>query len=262
MRDSMRSIDEKETVTRFSDRVENYIRYRPGYPQGVVDLLVEECGVNANATVADIGAGTGIFTALLLPVAHTVYAVEPNDAMRTAMDTQLAKHANYHSVNGTSTATGLTPDSIDCITAAQAFHWFNRKNTRQEFQRISRPGCHLAIIFNERQNDTPFLKAYEQALETYANDYSRVTQKNLSTDDYAPFFTGNMQTAQFANSQLFDLDGVLGRLSSSSYCPKPGEPNHQPLWEAVSALFEQYNVDGYVELSCPTTVYWGTLAEK
>jgi len=251
---------ESDTTRRFTDRVEQYRKYRPGYPAAAVDCLVSTFALGRSSVVADIGAGTGIFTRLLLPVCGCVYAVEPNDAMRTAMDSQLAHWENYRSIKGTSSATGLEDHSIDCITAAQAFHWFNREQTLPEFRRIARPGCCLAILFNDRQNDTPFLMAYEDALQKYAGDYSEVTHKNIPTEAYAPFFAGKLHTVRFDNSQIFDLEGILGRLSSSSYCPKPGDPNHKPLWDNVTELFERYNVDGNVELRCPTTVYWGRLA--
>lgn len=252
---------EQDTVHRFSDRVENYMRYRPGYPAAIMERLIEAGGLGAATAAADIGAGTGIFTALLLPVCKTVYAIEPNDAMRDAMNSRLGGNAHFHPIKGTSTATGLEDHSVDCISVAQAFHWFDRANTLPEFQRIAKPDCLLVIVFNERQNNTPFLQAYEEALKTYAGDYDQVTQKNIPIEAYAPFFrAGEMRVDHFANSQVFDLKGLLGRLSSSSYCPNPGAPNHAPLWDAVTRLFEQYNVDGTVELPCPTTVYWGMLA--
>jgi len=245
---------------RFSDRVEQYTRYRPGYPKAAIDCLAGTFALGRTKVVADIGAGTGIFTSLLLPVCSRVYAVEPNDAMRAAMDSQLAHWKNYVPVKGTSSATGLADESVDCITAAQAFHWFDREQTLPEFRRIAKPGCCLAILFNDRQNDTPFLMGYEEALKKYAGDYKEVTHKNIQMEAYAPFFSSKLHIAQFKNSQIFDLDGVLGRLSSSSYCPKPGDPNHQPLWDTVTELFHRYQVDGKVEHRCPTTVYWGILA--
>src|SRR5947209_11876909 len=125
-----------DSTSRFSSRVENYIRYRPGYPQSVVELLAGECGLTPTSVVADVGSGTGILTELFLRNGNTVYGVEPNREMREAGEGLLAGYPNFHSVDGRAEATGLPDASVDFVTAGQAFHWFDAQGARAEFSRI------------------------------------------------------------------------------------------------------------------------------
>src|ERR1700744_6179959 len=121
-----------DSTKRFTDRVSNYVKYRPGYPEEVVDHLEKECHLSAQSAIADVGAGTGIFTKLLLEKGYQVYAVEPNDAMREEADRQLSHFPGYHSMTGTADRTGLSAQSMELIVCAQAFHWFNTAETKAE----------------------------------------------------------------------------------------------------------------------------------
>ncbi len=116
----------QNSTLRFGNRVENYAKYRPSYPDKVLEYLQQQCHLTDQSVIADIGSGTGIFTKLLLDRGYTVYAVEPNEAMRQKAEKQF-KHlqSNFHSTNGTAEATTLPPKIADLIVCAQAFHWFN-----------------------------------------------------------------------------------------------------------------------------------------
>ena len=129
-----------DSTQRFSDRVENYIRYRPGYPAELIAILQTKTGLNPQSIVADVGSGTGISTAVLLPYAGQVLAVEPNESMRRAAETLLAAKPNFRSVNAAAESTTLADASVDMITVGQAFHWFEPTKTRREFARILKPG--------------------------------------------------------------------------------------------------------------------------
>ena len=120
---------------RFSSRVENYVKYRPGYPTGVVDPLAKECGLTAKSVIADIGSGTGILSELLLKNGNRVVSVEPNREMRETSEQLLGKYSRSTSVNGTAEEITLADCSVDFITAGQAFHWFDRERARKEFAR-------------------------------------------------------------------------------------------------------------------------------
>jgi ubiquinone/menaquinone biosynthesis C-methylase UbiE len=160
---------------RFSDRVEDYVRFRPSYPAAVIELLRAEVGVGPGCTVADVGSGTGILTALLLESGSRVIAVEPNPAMRGAAEESLATHPRFVSVEGSAEATGLDDSSVDGITVAQAFHWFRVDDTAREFARILHPGGWVALIWNSRPlSGSPFLCAYESFLEEWGTDYTAV----------------------------------------------------------------------------------------
>ena len=108
---------------RFSDRVDDYVRYRPSYPAAVMEAPREYAGLGPSSVVADIGSGTGIFALLLLRMCARVYGVEPNEAMRVAGERLLAGWTNFASVAGTAEATGMPDASVDLVTAAlRAFY--------------------------------------------------------------------------------------------------------------------------------------------
>jgi len=150
-------------TSRFSDRVENYVRYRPGYPPEMIETLKSECGLTPTRVVADIASGTGIWTRMLLEHGNGVFGVEPNAEMREAGEHLLAGFPNFTSVGGSAEATTLPDHSVDFVTAAQAAHWFKRDLARREFARILKQGGWLVLLWNERRTEsTPFLRAYEQ----------------------------------------------------------------------------------------------------
>ncbi len=246
------------SVERFSNRVDDYAKYRPSYPADILRLLVSQAGLRPGATVADVGSGTGIFTRLLLDFGATVYAVEPNEKMRATAETDLNGYSTFHSRNGTAENTLLADHSVDLITAAQAFHWFDPSRAKQEFQRILRPGGTVALIWNAREDATPFLRAYDDLLKMYATDYAHVNHRGLAEETLAAFFgTGGYQLEAFDNQQIFDFDGVKGRMLSSSYVPKEDHPNHQPLMTGVREIFDRYNTAGTVAFIYRTKVYYG-----
>src|ERR1700690_4000656 len=97
----------KDSTQRFSSRVANYVRYRPGYPLEILDLLKKECGLTTDSVVADIAYGTGLFTRMLLEDGNRVTGVEPNDDMRHAGEEFLKAYPRFTSVAGTAEATTL-----------------------------------------------------------------------------------------------------------------------------------------------------------
>jgi SAM-dependent methyltransferase len=207
-------------TSRFSDRVENYIRYRPGYPLEALLALKSECGLSPQQAVADIASGTGIWTRMLLENGNPVFGVEPNPEMRQAGERLLARFPKFTSVTGSAEATTLPDQSVDFVTAAQAAHWFDRAGARRDFVRILKPGGWLVLLWNERLTDsTPFLRDYEQLLLTYGTDYEDVRHEN-TTDAVNEFFDPSpFQARAFEMRQEFDYAGLEGRLLSSSYAP-------------------------------------------
>jgi SAM-dependent methyltransferase len=246
---------------RFSNRVENYIKYRPGYPPAILDLLRAKCGLTPSTTVADVGSGTGILTRMLLGTGCRVFGVEPNREMREAGERLLAGHANFTSVAGSAEATTLPDSSIDIITAAQAFHWFVRPQARHEFQRILRPGGWVVLLWNDRNTTgRPFFRAYEKLLLTYGTDYALVNHKNVDETLLGEFFgPARYGEASYPNDQTFDFAGLKGRLLSSSYAPEADDPRHTPMLAALQTLFDACQTNGTVTFDYDTTVYYGQL---
>ncbi|HUA67367.1 MAG TPA: hypothetical protein VMA13_02360, partial [Candidatus Saccharimonadales bacterium] len=148
------------------------------------------------------------------------------------------------------------------IAASQAFHWFDRELTRREFQRILKPGGWVVLIWNDRELTSPFARAYEHLLRTYGTDYEDVNHKHIDAKVIGPFFASNgYEQASFPNQQLFDLEGLKGRLLSSSYAPEPGHPKYAPMLEALNSLFSEHQTDGNVIFEYDTVVYYGQLSE-
>jgi SAM-dependent methyltransferase len=245
----------------FSNRVADYVRYRPGYPRGVLDLLRDECGLRPESVIADIGSGTGILTKLFLDNGNLVYGIEPNAAMREAGEEFLAAYVKFRSVAATAEATMLLDASVDLVTAAQAYHWFDAPAAQAEFARILRPGGWVAVIWNERKKDLgPFAEQYEQLLRTHGTDYARVSESYPESRRMTELFgDGGFRHRAFANEQMMDFAALRGRLLSSSYAPAAGHPNHGPMLADLRKIFDSHAVGGRVRFEYETHVYYGRL---
>ena len=250
----------RPSTARFSDRVENYVRYRPGYPPEVIDLLRKECGLRPKHVIADIASGTGLFTRLLLENGNQVFAVEPNAEMREMGAQVLGGYGRLVSVAGTAEETTLDMASVDFVTAAQAAHWFDLKQTRAEFVRILRPGGWCVLIWNERlTGSTPFLRDYEQLLLTYGTDYKEVRHEHTTAIIHEFFAPAASKERDFSLKQRFDYEGAAGRLLSSSYAPLKGHPNHAPMMRELERIFQAHARGAEVEVEYRTRVYYGHL---
>jgi SAM-dependent methyltransferase len=251
-----------DSTKRFSNRVQNYIKYRPSYPkQELLGLLAGECGLTPASVIADVGSGTGIMTRIFLENGNRVFAVEPNPEMRHAAEQLLAAYPRFVSIPATAEATTLQTGVADFVVAAQAFHWFNRDQARREFVRILTPGGWVVLVWNERRDSsTPLLADYEQLLRTHSVDYASVNHRNVTSEVLRSFFAPDefmSQTLSYA--QTLDFEGVKGRLLSSSYSPLPGDPGFEPMLEGLRAVFDAYQIDGYVSMEYDTQLYYGHL---
>lgn len=249
----------KDSTKRFSDRVDAYVRYRPGYPPELLEFMQSEGLLTPGTAVADIGAGTGIFSRLLVGAGASVYAVEPNAPMRAALEATLTSNEPLITIEGTAEATGLGDASVDLITAAQAFHWFDPAGAKAEFRRIARPHATAALIWNERQVSTPFLRDYDQLITEFAMDYQRVDHRLITPEKIAEFFApAAVYTHTFMLRQHFDLAGLRGRLLSSSYIPQNDtQGRFLEMIDALSGLFSRYHQNGVVTLDYVTRLYHG-----
>lgn len=253
-----------DPTRRFSDRVDDYVRYRPSYPPAVLDLLRRECGLTPRWIVADVGSGPGNLARLFLRNGNAVYGVEPNREMRQAGERLLRDFPRFTSVEGTAEDSTLAPASVDLVTAGQAFHWFDPDRARAEFTRILRPPHWVALVWNDRLTDTtPFLTAYEDLLQTYGTDYAAMCHRSVDTEGSAVldsfFGTGGYARAYFENRQVFDFEGLRGRLLSSSYTPGPGHPRREAMLAALRQVFDAHQQDGSVRFEYRTEVLCGRL---
>ena len=253
-------VGEIKTAARFDSRVANYAAYRPGYPPELIAFMRDELGLTAAAVVADVGSGTGILSELFLREGCRVFAVEPNAAMREAAEAALGDDANFTSVAGTAEATTLEDASIDFATAAQAFHWFDTERARAEFHRVLKPQGWAVVVWNNRRLDaTAFLRDYESLLRRFGTDYAQVASTYGDENSLRKFFTSGYGVKQFDNFQLFDFDGLKGRLLSASYVPLVGNPSHEAMLAELRRVFDAHQQDGRVRVEYDTDVYYGRL---
>lgn len=250
-----------DPTARFSDRVDHYVRYRPDYPAGVLRILEDEAGLTAHSIVADLGSGTGISAEMFLRHGNVVYGIEPNDAMRHAAERLLHHYPNFHSVHGRAEATMLADASIDHVVAAQAFHWFDVPAARAEVQRILKPGGWAVLLWNTRRTEsTPFLHAFEALLLRFGTDYREVVHTKITASALEVFYGGrHFVKRTLEHRQKLDLDGIRGRLLSSSYVPAPGHPEHLPMLSELDAIFATHERGGLVTVEYDTEVYFGRM---
>ncbi len=240
---------------RFSNRVENYVKYRPSYPTAVLDCLRNECGLAETAVIADIGSGTGILARLFLQNGNHVLGVEPNKAMREAGEAFLAGFANFTSVNGTAEATTLPDDSVDFVTAGQAAHWFDREKSLPELRRILRPGGFVALVWNTMDFEaSPFMRGYGQLYPRYLSN--KPERKDELRGHVLDYLGAGTQVRTFPHEWAYDLAGMTGGLLSSSFAPLAGDPRHEPMLAELHDLFVAHAVDGRIHIHYTTELYF------
>ncbi len=244
---------------RFSQRVADYVKARPSYPRAALDCLRDEFGLRREHVIADVGAGTGIATGLLLERGCTVYAVEPNAAMRAEAESALRGNPRFRSVAASAEATTLPPRSVDWVVAAQAFHWFDPDGARREFSRILRPGGNVALLWNDRREDTPLMSEYEDFVQRFGIDYEQIKhqgQAALARIDRL-FRSAPPEVRSFVNIQRLDLDGLIGRAASSSYLPGRGHPRYNEMVAALGELFARHQHGGEIAFEYATRLHVG-----
>ena len=244
---------------RFSDRVADYDRGRPGYPAAVINLLRAELNLAPDDPVADVGAGTGLLAERLAAAGHPTAAVEPNGPMRAAAAARLGRYPNARVVDGTAEATGLADASVTLVTAAQAFHWFDADRARREFARVLRSGGGVALLWNARQPDGAFTDAYQAVLDRHAADRTAVEPLVPTAVFDRVFGPGGHRAATVDNPQTLDRDGLLARTFSSSYAPRPDDPRRAALAADVLALFDRHARNGIVTMAQEVRVYLGSV---
>lgn len=249
-----------EPTKRFSNRVDNYLKYRPRYPTEIIPLLEKDCGLKRDSIIADVGSGTGFLSELFLRNGNRVLGIEPNAEMRAAGERLLAGYPHFTSIDATAEATTLPSAFVDFVTAGQAFHWFDRNNARFEFQRILKPGGWVVIIWNTLPTDRSVLvAAYDQVLVRYGTDYCEVARE-IDDSGVEKFFPAETcKRARFDFQQTFDWEGLKGRLLSASYAPVDDSANYEPMLVDLRAVFDFHQENGRVVFDYDTLVFYGQL---
>lgn len=252
---------QQDSIKRFSYRAENYDRYRPNYPSALIGFLQTHVSLNPTHVIADIAAGTGIFTEQIADWGNTIYVVEPNMYMRHIALQRLSAHKSCIFMDGTAEATGLPDQSVDLIVSAQAFHWFDLVKTKKEFSRIGRAGIYVAVIWNLRNTDSAFEAGYEAFIRAYAEDYLNVSQRKMNTAEVLSFFAPNDPEYRiFEHVDYLTFEQLRGRTLSYSYMPDETSDTLPDVLASLTALFDTHQQDGKVRLSYKTRLFVGRLS--
>ncbi|MGP1382246.1 MAG: class I SAM-dependent methyltransferase [Thainema sp.] len=249
---------QQNPTERFSNRAQDYAQHRPSYPATAIAHILADLGDPSSLTAADIGAGTGISARLLAEQGVTVWAIEPNAAMRQAAE----PHPHITWQDGQAETTGLPDAAVDLVTCCQAFHWFRPEPSLQEFHRILRPSGRLALMWNDRDESDEFVGQYTQLLRDAAgNRYlNHADHRELEVVQHSPLFK-DYQALTFPYHQFLTLEGLIGRAMSSSYVPQSGAAAEQ-LVTNLTQLHQRFSdADGRVRFAYVTRLYLVTYRE-
>lgn len=236
-----------------------YAQFRPSYPQAFIDYLISKVGINPDAVLADIGSGTGKLTRQLLEIGSRVFAVEPNADMREIAERDLSPFENFISVSASAENTALPNESVDFITAAQAFHWFDKQLFKNECKRILKANGKVILVWNSREEESRFVQKNDEINRKYCPNFMGFSGGMRGTDDnaFSEFFCGEYETVNFDNPLRFDENGFIGRNLSSSYALKEKDENYSEYLQALKSLFDEYRSGDYVVMPTKTCCYIG-----
>ncbi|QNL48854.1 class I SAM-dependent methyltransferase [Olivibacter sp. SDN3] len=249
-----------DNINRFNDRADNYDRFRPGYPQQLLQYIYEHNKLEAHHIVVEMGAGTGILSQELIKWPGKLIAIEPNDEMREKAINSLG-HAEHCSVLGsTAENTGLADNSVDLIICAQSFHWFDAEKCKIEFKRILKYRKKAAIIWNIRSAETAFERAYEEFILEFSIDYEEVKKREQRGNNLHFFFyQGVFEERTFIYDTYLTFEQLLGRTLSYSYMPNYGHQQLPNMVDALKVLFDKYSTNNIIGLSYKTRLFMGEL---
>jgi SAM-dependent methyltransferase len=242
----------------FSSKVEDYVAARPQYPAQLFQFFIGVLDVKPGALVADIGSGTGLFTRGLLEHGYRVLAVEPNAGMRTAADVAFQAYSGYASAHGSAESIPVRSSSVDLITAAQAFHWFEIDKARAEFLRVLRPGAQVALIWNDRLLADPLHKALDKVLNEFGGEKRNALVSHEGRGDLPEFFGGCIPSEfRWPHEQRLSEGGLLSLVFSRSYMPERSSSRGQEAAKKVSDVFGRFVQDGTVDVRYTAVAFVG-----
>ncbi|MBV8979935.1 MAG: methyltransferase domain-containing protein [Acidimicrobiia bacterium] len=228
-----------------------YARGRPSYPQEAIDFLADKIALGPGKKVLDLAAGTGKFTALLVPTGAEVVAVEPVKEMGDQLRSSVP---GVDVLEGTAEAVPLPDASVDAVTVAQAFHWFDAPLALAEIARVLNAGGDLAMLWNRRDESVRWVAHMNELIR-----WHEFNQRSYETVDWAAAVAASrlytpLKKSTFRYEQVLDRVGLEDRLRSVSYiAAKPEAEREQVVALGMTA------VDGMSEpfvLPYNTLVFW------
>ena len=251
----MRLID---NTKKFDGLATEYSKGRPAYAKKFIDELYEKYGFSKESIVADVGAGTGKFAKQILDKGSFVYCVEPNVDMRTKAVGELKAYKNVECIDGDAANTCLNDNSVDFVTVAQAFHWFEVESFKRECKRILKPGGKVFLVWNSRDTNFEIVCKNAEIYNRYCpgfKGFSNGIQENDARIE--EFFDGKYEKVKYDNPLYFTKEIFISRCLSSSYSLKCGEDKYNEYVGELEKLFDVYEVNGTVCMPNSTIVYFG-----
>ncbi len=252
----LREAEFMDYTTRFDGKGDIYDRARPRYAAELFEYMKHTLHIPAGSVFADIGSGTGIFTGQLLACGYRAFAVEPNGDMRRKAEEKLSYDKNFVSVAGSDAKIPLPDHSVDYITAAQAFHWFDADAFRKECERVRRPGGKILLVYNSRDEKADCTKALA-ALRRKYNPGFHGFSNGIGDDKCRAFFGGKCDLFRVDHTQVYNRQGYIDRVLSSSYSLKESDERYGAYLEEIHALFDRFSVDGLIAVPTWTVAYIG-----
>lgn len=235
----------KEVQNMFSGKAENYFASRPSYPKEIIDCLYGKHGLSKASVVADVGAGTGKFSKLMLERGTAVYCVEPNADMRAYAKKELRAYDDFRLVDGTAENTCLAANSVDCVTVAQAFHWFDVEKFKKECLRILKPNGEVVLVWNVRTLSAKINEEWSGVFLRYCKNFVGFSN-GIGTDSakITSFFGGDYCREEFNFPVVYDRQGFIKRSLSSSYSLTAKDDDYSHYLNELNKLFDEYQVGG------------------
>jgi SAM-dependent methyltransferase len=247
------------THNRFDGYANDYTIGRPQYADELIDHILEKSNLSGDFTIADIGSGTGKFTSQLLARGCEVYAVEPNDDMRNTAESELSSYKNFHSIKGDAENTRLADHSVDLITTAQAFHWFEVGKFRSECKRIVKENGKISLIWNVRDMSSPLNQELYEIYKKYCPRFIGFNGGIIKDDPrIKEFFVNGYEYISCMNPLTLDKEKFIKRSLSGSYSIKEGDRCYDEYIASIVEVFNRYCKQGYVTIPNSSVAYTGS----
>ena len=245
-------------TNRFDGKGEIYAKARPKYAEKLFDYIKNDLKIPAGSVFADVGSGTGIFARQLIDRGYRVFAVEPNADMRRKAEEELNGNGNFTSVRGSDENMNLPGNSVDCISAAQSFHWFNPEAFKKECRRVLKPGGKIFIVYNSKVDSAECTKALAELNYKYSPDFHGFSN-GMSSEKCLFFFSKNGVVFRTDNTLIYDRQGYVNRALSSSYSLKESDENYSGYLKGLNEIFDTFSKDGFISIPNETVTYTGEL---
>jgi ubiquinone/menaquinone biosynthesis C-methylase UbiE len=239
---------------RFSTKAEKYVEYRPDYPSELIQYFNNTINLKGKC-IADVGAGTGILTKLLLDNGNMVFAIEPNDNMRVNGMKFLHDYKGVTFVASNAERIQLRDECADVVMVAQAFHWFDASKAAKEFSRILKKDGYTILLWNELNNDEDgFNKEYQKLFNLYSEEYRTIKHEiELEVIENA-FWPNKLEQIIFDNRQVLERSQFIGRLLSSSFSPNEADATYLNFLNDADLIFKKFQKDGFITIEYNTIV--------